>query len=142
MSPYDRPLGQAIERDLGEQSPRLRPCKSGVEFVRPSQRDAAMLAAMPQPDKPVVVPTRPDAQAKARKFAIPDAVFGLAQRQLAPREVAIEQSPAPGLSPEGDHMAIIVSTTAPESRGITAICGDLRATIGMPAAKQLQHVTH
>lgn len=73
---------------------------------------------------------------------IPDAVFRLAQRQLAPRKVAIEKCPAPGLSPRGDHMAIAHIKTGVESRGIPVICGDQMAFNGMPAAEQPQHLTH
>ncbi len=64
------------------------------------------------------------------------------QRQLAPRKVAIEQCPAPGLSPHGDHMAIGNIKTGVKSRGIPVIFGDQMAFNGMPAAKQAQHLAH
>ena len=101
-----------------------------------------MLAAMSYADKPEVIAARPDTQAEPGKLGIPDAVFGLAKRQLAPREITIEQCPAPGLSPPGDHMAIVASKTALKSRGITVICGDRMAFNSMPAAEHFQHLTH
>jgi hypothetical protein len=101
-----------------------------------------MLGAMPETHEPVVVACRPDAHPEACQFGIPDAVFRLAQRQLAPRKVAIEQCPAPGLSPHGDHTTIANIKTGVESRGIPVICGDHMAFSGIPAAEQSQHLTH
>src|SRR5690606_9714262 len=99
-------------------------------------------AAMPQPHEPVAVAARPHAQAETRQFGIPDAVFALAQLVLAPREIAIEQCPAPGLLPPGDHMAIVVSRTAIESRGIAGIFGDRIAIDSTPTAERRQHLAH
>lgn len=96
--------------------------------LNPHQIEAAMLAAMPKPDGPIVVPARPDAKAKACQLRVPDAVFRFAQRQVAPRNVAVEQCPAPGLTPHGDHMALVVSRTALE---VTESCGNTRT--GQPS---------
>lgn len=135
-------FGQTIKRHLGKQSPSLCPGQLCREFVGTAQCDPAMFAPMAQANEPVGVAGGPDAQTKARKFRIPDAVFRLAQRQLAPRKVAIEKCPAPGLSPRGDHMAIAHIKTGFESRGIPVVCGDHMAFNGVPAAEQSQHLTH
>src|SRR5690606_14405575 len=137
-----RALGQTVERGLGEQPPRLRPRQPSVELVGLPQRDPPMLAAMSQPHEPVAIAARPDAQAEARQLGIPDAIITLAQLVLAPREISIEQCPAPGLSPPGDHMAIVVSRTARESPGIATIFGDRMAIASTPAAERFQHLAH
>lgn len=105
---------------LSRGSRSLCPGKLRCKFIRPAQSDPAMLAAMAQANEPVVSAGRPDAQSEACQFGIPNAVFGLAQRQLAPRKVAIKQCPAPGLSPRGDN------------KGFS----------GMPSAEQSQHLAH
>lgn len=100
---------------LSRGSRSLCPCKLSGEFIRPAQSDPAMLAAMTQANEPVVSAGRPDAQSEACQFGTPDAAFGLAQRQLAPRKVAIKQCPAPGLSPLGDNMAFSGMPSAEQS---------------------------
>ena len=113
-----RALGQPVERDLGQQSPRLRSRQTGVEFIRSAKGNPPVLAAMAQPHEPVIVAAWPDAEAETDQFRIPDAVLARMQRQIAPCEVAVEQCPAPRLLPDGEHIAIVVSETVRQSRGI------------------------
>ena len=47
---------------------------------------------------------------------------------------------ATGLLPVGDHMAIIISRTALESRGKLRICGDQQAITSTCTPKPLQHL--
>ncbi|MBA4767349.1 MAG: hypothetical protein H2049_06895 [Porphyrobacter sp.] len=105
---------------LSRGSRSLCRCKLRRKFIGPAQSDPAMLSPMAQANEPVVLAGRPYAQPEACQFGIPDAAFGLAQRQLAPRKGAIRQCPAPGLSPLVDNMAFS----------------------GMPSAEQSQHLSH
>ena len=90
--------------------------KTSVELVCSAKRDPPMLPAMAHANEPEVVAARPDTQAEPGKFNVPDAVFGLAKRQLAPSEVAIEQRPKPALLSRGDQMAIAHTKIAVKSR--------------------------
>ena len=101
-----------------------------------------MFAAMAQANEPIIVAGWPDAQTKARKFRIPDAIFGFAQRQVTPRRVTVEKCPAPGLSPHGDHMVIAHTKTGVESRGIPVVCEGQVALSGISATKQPLHFLH
>lgn len=100
-----------------------------------------MLAAMAQTNEPVGVAGGPDAQAKARKFGIPDAVFARAAAACAAQSCHRAVPGARAFAAWG-HMAIGNIKTRFKSCGNPVICGDQMAFSGIPAAEQPQHLTH
>ena len=96
---------------------------------------------MAQPHVQVIVAAWPDAEAETDQLRIPDAVLARTQRQIALCEVAVEQCPVPGLLPDGEHMAIIVSETVRQSRGIARFPGDHAANIGTPTVEGGRRLT-
>lgn len=68
-----------------------------------------MGSAMPEADTPIIAPRRPDAQAEARQLRVPDTIIRSTERQLSPREIAVEIDQLTGPLPGGDRKATIES---------------------------------
>jgi hypothetical protein len=91
-----------------------------------------VLAAMPEPYEPVGIATWPNPQTEARQLGVPNAIFALSHRQLAPSQVAVKQCPVPGLVPLGDQMTSSLALSSKPSR-----FPSLAETIQLSAAPRL-----
>ncbi|KQM54308.1 hypothetical protein ASE69_18675 [Sphingomonas sp. Leaf208] len=83
-------LGQAVQRNLGQQTARLGTRKGCVHVLDPTDRNAALLTAMTKPHCPESVSAWSDTEAEPGKLRVPDDIFRRAGRMVFASKITVQ----------------------------------------------------